>query len=119
MIVDDSRYMRAMLSDILTGDGHHVAGEAENAMEAVELYRRLRPDLVTLDIIMPEVEGMNSIEALKAILLEDVAAKVVIVSSMGQQDIVAEHMEAGARDFIVKPFQPRSVAGAVRRVLEE
>jgi two-component system chemotaxis response regulator CheY len=117
LIVDDSRFMRKMLSDILTGAGHEVVGEAENAKEAIELFKRLKPDLVTLDIIMPEVEGVNAISALKDMINGDPQAKVVMVSAMGQEQVVEECIRAGAEDFIVKPFQPSNVAHVVREVL--
>ena len=93
-------------------------GEAENAEEAVELYERLKPDLVTLDIIMPEIEGTDAISALKAMVRVNPKARVVIVSAMGQQEVIEECIQAGARDFIVKPLQPSNVAGVVESVLD-
>ncbi len=118
MIVDDSKFTRKMLSDILTEKGHQIVGEAENAEEAVELYERLKPDLVTLDIIMPEVEGTDAISALKAMIRVNPKARVVIVSAMGQQEVVEECIQAGARDFIVKPIQPSNVVGVVESLLK-
>ncbi len=118
MIVDDSKFTRKMLSDILTEKGHQIVGEAENAEEAVELYERLKPDLVTLDIIMPEIEGTDAISALKAMIRVNPKAKVVIVSAMGQQEVVEECIQAGAIDFIVKPLQPSNVAGVVESLLK-
>ncbi len=106
-----------MLSDILTEKGHQIVGEAENAEEAVELYERLKPDLVTLDIIMPEIEGTDAICALKAMVRVNPKARVVIVSAMGQQEVIEECIQAGAKDFIVKPLQPSNVAGVVESVL--
>ncbi len=117
MIVDDSKFTRKMLSDILTEKGHQIVGEAENAEEAVELYSRLKPDLVTLDIVMPEVEGTDAISALKAMKRVNPKARVVMVSAMGQQEVVEECIQAGAIDFIVKPIQPSNVAGVVESVL--
>ncbi len=117
MIVDDSKFTRKMLSDILTERGHQIIGEAENAKEAVELYERLKPDLVTLDIIMPEVEGTDTICALKAMKKVNPKVRVVIVSAMGQQEVVEECIQAGAKDFIVKPIQPSNVAGVIESVL--
>ncbi len=117
MIVDDSKFTRKMLSDILIEKGHQIIGEAENAKEAVELYERLKPDLVTLDIIMPEVEGTDTISALKAMKKVNPKVRVVIVSAMGQQEVVEECIQAGAKDFIVKPIQPSNVAGVVESVL--
>jgi two-component system chemotaxis response regulator CheY len=119
LIVDDSIFMRKMLSDILVKEGHQIVGEAENAREAIELYKKIKPDLVTLDIIMPEVEGLDAISSLKAMIKVKAQAKVVMVSAMGQEDVVSECMEAGAKDFIVKPFKPSNVAGVVKNVLKE
>lgn len=119
LIVDDSKFMRHMLSDILTGEGHEIVGEAENAMEAAELYKMLKPDLVTLDIIMPEVEGTDAVSALKTMIRANPLAKVVMVSAMGYEEVVDECIQAGAKDFIVKPFQPSDVAGVVKTVLED
>jgi two-component system chemotaxis response regulator CheY len=117
LIVDDSNFMRKMLSDILSEEGHQIVGEAENAKEALELYSRLNPDLVTLDIIMPEVEGVDAISALKEIIHVDPKAKVVMISAMGQEQVVEECIHAGARDFIVKPFQPSDVAQVVNEAI--
>ena len=118
MIVDDSKFTRKMLSDILAEEGHQIVGEAENAEEAVELSERLKPDLVTLDTIMPEIEGTDAICALKEMVKTDPKAKVIMVSAMGQQDVVEECIQAGARDFIVKPFQPSNIAGEVESGLK-
>ncbi len=119
LIVDDSKFMRKTLSDILTEEGHRIVGEAENAREATELYIKLRPDLVTLDIIMPEVEGADAISALREMIEADPKARVVMISAMGQEEVVEECIRAGARDFIVKPFQPSDIAGVVKDVLKE
>ena len=119
LIVDDSKFMRKMLSDILTEEGHQVVGEAENAWEAVEFYKKYKPDLVTLDIIMPKVEGIDAISALKGMLKISPQAKVIVVSAMGQEEIVEEFIQAGAKDFIVKPFQPSRVVGVVKDVLRK
>ena len=118
MVVDDARFSRKMLSDILVEEGHEIVVEAENAGEAVEFYEKLNPDVVTMDIVMPEVGGIDSISALKAMVKADPKAKVVIVSGMGQQETVEEFMNAGAKDFIVKPFQPSNIADVVASVLE-
>ena len=117
LIVDDSKFMRKMLSDILTGKGHQIVGEAENAREATEFYRQLKPDLVTLDIIMPEVAGVDSLSALQEMQKANPHVKVVMVSAVGQDEVVDECIRAGAKDFIVKPFQPSSVTGVVKSVL--
>ena len=117
LIVDDSKFMRKMLSDILTGEGHEIVGEAENAKEATELYSRLKPDLVTLDIVMPEVEGEDAFSALKAMIEQNSKASVVIVSAMGQDQVMKECIEAGAKYFIAKPFQSDNVAQVVKSAL--
>jgi len=119
LIVDDSKFMRKMISYILTEEGHQIVGEAENAKEATELYSILKPDLVTLDIIMPEVEGVDAISALKGMIKADPKARVVMVSAMGQEEVVEECIQAGARDFVIKPFQSSYVAGVVNDVLKE
>jgi two-component system chemotaxis response regulator CheY len=119
LVVDDSKFMRKMLSDILTEEGYQVVGEAENAWEAVEFYKKFKPDLVTLDIIMPKVEGTDAISALKGMIRFSRQAKVVVVSAMGQEEVVKEFIQAGAKDFIVKPFQPSRVAGVVKDVLKK
>ncbi len=118
LIVDDSKFMRKILSDILTEEGHQIVGEAENAREATEFYSKLKPDLVTLDIIMPEVEGADAISALREMIEADPKARVVMVSAVGQEEVVEECIRAGARDFIVKPFQASDVAGVVKDVLK-
>lgn len=114
LIVDDAAFMRMMLKDILTKNGYEVCGEAENGAKALEKYRELKPDLVTMDITMPEMDGIS---ALKAIRAEDSASKVVMCSAMGQQAMVIEAIQAGARDFIVKPFQADRVLEAVKKVI--
>jgi len=106
--------MRTMIGDILTQAGLDVVGEAESGTEAVAKYKALRPDLVTMDIIMPEMGG---IEAVKQITQLDPAARILMCSAMGQQALVQEALQAGARDFVVKPFQPSRVLEAVQRVL--
>ena len=118
LVVDDALFMRKMLSDILVKDGHRVVGEAENAKEAVTLYKKLKPDVMTLDMVMPEVDKMNSLQAIQEILALDQGAKIVMVSAMGQQELVVQSIRAGAKDFIVKPFEPKQVTDAVRRLLE-
>jgi two-component system chemotaxis response regulator CheY len=106
--------MRTMVSDILSQAGFTVVGEAENGKQAVEKYQQLKPDLVTMDIIMPEMGG---IEAVKKITQIDPGARILMCSAMGQQALVQEALQAGARDFVVKPFQPSRVLEAVQRVL--
>ena len=119
LVVDDAIFMRKIITDILVKDGHKVVGEAENPCEAVSLYKKLKPDLVTMDIVMPEIEGMDAMKAVKAICAMDKDAKIIMVSAMGQQELVVEAIQAGAKDFIVKPFQPSRVTEAVARFLKE
>ena len=103
-----------MVGDILTQAGFEVVGEAESGLEAVERYKELRPDLVTMDIVMPEMGG---IDAVREIVKIDPEARVLMCSAMGQQALVVEAIQAGAKDFVVKPFQPSRVLEAVQRVL--
>ncbi|WP_017187654.1 response regulator [Alkalibacillus haloalkaliphilus] len=114
LIVDDAAFMRMMIKDILEKNDYVIVGEAENGQEAVEQYKELKPDLVTLDITMPE---KNGIEALKEIMSEDSNAKVVMCSAMGQQAMVIDAIQAGAKDFIVKPFQADRVLEAIGKAL--
>ncbi len=114
LLVDDAAFMRMMLKDILTKNGYNVVGEAENGAIAIEKYRELRPDLIILDITMPQVDG---IQAAKAIKSEFPDALIVMCSAMGQQAMVVESIQAGARDFIVKPFQSDRVLSAIEKVL--
>ncbi len=114
LICDDAIFMRSMIADILKQAGFEVVGEAETGAEAVERYRELKPDLVTMDIVMPDMGG---IDAVRQIVAEDPDAKVLMCSAMGQQALVIEAIQAGARDFVVKPFQPSRVLEAVQRVL--
>ena len=116
LICDDSNFMRMMIKDALTRNGYKIIGEAANGKEAIEKYKELTPDLVLLDITMPEMDG---IDALKEILKYDSNAKIIMCSAMGQQSSVAESMELGAKDFIVKPFQPSRLIEAVKKVLGE
>lgn len=114
LIVDDAAFMRMMIKDILTKNGYEVAGEAENGVVAVKKYGELQPDLVLMDITMPEKDG---IQALKEIKAADAGAKVIMCSAMGQQAMVIEAIQSGARDFIVKPFQADRVIEAVKKVV--
>lgn len=114
LIVDDAKFMRMTLANMLANGGHEVVGEAENGREAVELFHQLKPDLVTMDITMPEMSG---IEAVKAIKSDYHDAKMIICSAMGQQKMVVEAIEAGAKDFIIKPFDEARVLEAIDRVL--
>lgn len=114
LIVDDAAFMRMMIKDILSKNGYEVVGEAENGLKAVEKYKELTPDLTLMDITMPEMDGIQAVKNIKAI---DGAAKIVMCSAMGQQAMVIESIQAGARDFIVKPFQAERVLEAVRKVI--
>ena len=114
LICDDAAFMRMMIKDILTKNGYNVVGEAENGAKAVEKYNELKPDLVLMDITMPEMDG---IQALKKIKEGDSSALVIMCSAMGQQAMVIESIQAGAKDFIVKPFQADRVIEAVKKVV--
>ncbi len=114
LICDDATFMRMMIKDILTKNGYEVVGEAENGAVAVSKYNELKPDLVIMDITMPEMDG---IEAVKNIKTGDPNAKVIMCSAMGQQAMVIEAIQAGAKDFIVKPFQAERVLEAVKKVI--
>jgi two-component system chemotaxis response regulator CheY len=114
LIVDDAAFMRMMIKEILTKNGFVVVGEASDGVQAVDKYKELKPDLVTMDITMPEMDG---IQALKEIRKLDNAAKVIMCSAMGQQAMVIDAIQAGARDFIVKPFQADRVIEAIRKTV--
>ncbi len=114
LVCDDAAFMRMMIKDILTKNGYNVAGEAENGAKAVEKYKELTPDLVLMDITMPEMDGL---QALKEIRKMDANAKIIMCSAMGQQAMVIESIQNGAKDFIVKPFQAERVLEAVKKVV--
>lgn len=114
LICDDAAFMRMMIKDILTKNGYNVAGEAENGLKAVEKYNELKPDLVLMDITMPNMDGL---EALKAIKSYDSEAKVVMCSAMGQESMVIDAIKSGAKDFIVKPFKPDRIIKTVSSIL--
>ena len=114
LICDDAAFMRMMIKDILTKNGYNIAGEAENGAKAVEKYNELKPDLVLMDITMPEMDG---IQALKKIKETDPNDSVIMCSAMGQQAMVIESIQSGAKDFIVKPFQADRVLEAVQKVV--
>ncbi len=114
LICDDAAFMRMMIKDILSKNGYEIAGEAENGAKAVEKYNETKPDLVLMDITMPEMDG---IQALKAIRELDSSACVIMCSAMGQQAMVIEAIQSGAKDFIVKPFQAERVLEAVKKVV--
>ena len=114
LICDDAAFMRMMIKDILSKNGYTVVGEAENGAVGVDKYKELKPDLVLMDITMPEMDG---IQALKAIKAADPGANVIMCSAMGQQAMVIESIQSGAKDFIVKPFQADRVIEAVKKVV--
>ena len=114
LIADDAVFMRIILKDMLVKSGYEVCGEAANGYQAVDKYKELKPDLVTLDITMPELDGMG---ALKEIIAFDPGAKVVMCSAMGQKKFVLDAIQAGAVDFIVKPFQASKVLEIIRRII--
>ena len=119
LVVDDALFMRKMLIDILNKEGFEVCGEAENGKQAIEQYQQLKPDLVTMDIVMPKMEEIDGIGAVKEIMKADPKAKIIMVSAMGQHVLVVEAIQAGAKDFITKPFQPSRVTEALKRLLGE
>ncbi|HBT20142.1 MAG TPA: two-component system response regulator [Peptococcaceae bacterium] len=113
LVVDGAAFMRMMLKDILTKNGYEVVGEAANGNEAVEKYRELKPDVVTMDITMPEKDGITAVREIMAL---DSNARIIMCSAMGQQAMVMEAIQAGAKDFIVKPFQQERVIQALQKV---
>lgn len=114
LIVDDAAFMRMMIKDVLTKNGFQVVGEAENGAKAIERYKELKPALTIMDITMPEVDGIQAVKEIKKF---DSAAKIIMCSAMGQQAMVIEAIQAGAKDFIVKPFQADRVIEAVKKVI--
>ncbi|WP_027414606.1 response regulator [Aneurinibacillus terranovensis] len=114
LIVDDAAFMRMMIKEILSKNGFNVVGEASDGSQAVEQYKELKPDLVTMDITMPEMDGITALKEIKKI---DASAKVIMCSAMGQQAMVIDAIQAGAKDFIVKPFQADRVLEAIKKTL--
>jgi two-component system chemotaxis response regulator CheY len=114
LVCDDAIFMRTMISDILSQAGFEIVGEAESGVQAVEKYKVLKPDLVTMDIVMPDMGG---IEAVREICKDDPDAKILMCSAMGQQALVVVSIQGGAKVFVVKPFLPSRVLEAVQRVL--
>ncbi|KGX93162.1 chemotaxis protein CheY [Pontibacillus halophilus JSM 076056 = DSM 19796] len=114
LIVDDAAFMRMMVKDILTKNGFEVVGEAQDGAQAVEKYKELTPDLVTMDITMPEMDGIAALKEIKAMNPD---AKIIMCSAMGQQAMVIDAIQAGAKDFIVKPFQADRVIEAITKAL--
>lgn len=113
LIVDDSSFMRNILKDILTDGGYTIAGEASDGKQALELYRKLRPDIVTMDIVLPDKSG---IDVVKEIRKTDSNAKIVMVTALGQQQLVSEAISAGASDFITKPFQREKILEVIKKL---
>lgn len=114
LIADDLSFMRMIQKEILTEKGYTVAGEASDGLEAVEKFKTLRPDLVLLDITMP---NMNGLEAMRKIFTIDPGAKVIMCSALGQQNLIVEAIKAGVKDFIVKPFKPERILSAIEKAL--
>jgi two-component system chemotaxis response regulator CheY len=119
LIIDDALFMRNLIKDILTRAGFEVCGEADNALEGVEKYKQLRPDLVTLDVVMPRMEELDGITAVKDILKFDPQAKIVIISALGERKLIQEALSYGAKDYLVKPFTAENLVRIVRHVLRE
>jgi len=115
MLVDDAAFMRMMLKDILSSNGYEIVGEAENGAVAVEKYIDLRPEITIMDITMPEMDGLKAVKEIRA---KDSGAKIIMCSAMGQQAMVIEAIQSGAKDFVVKPFQPDRVLEAVAKALK-
>jgi two-component system, chemotaxis family, chemotaxis protein CheY len=118
MIVDDAIFMRQMLAKILIAEGFEICAEASCATEAVEKYKTIKPDLVTMDIVMPMMEELDGIGAVREIIKIDPEARIIICSVMGQQSLVVEAIRAGAKDFVTKPVQPIRLLEAVKNILK-
>lgn len=116
LIVDDAAFMRMTIKKMVEAHGHVVVGEAENGVEAIKKYQELRPDIILLDITMPEMNGVDAMRALKGL---DAGVKVIICSAMGQQAMVAQTIQAGAKDFIVKPFVEERLMASIDKVLSK
>lgn len=114
LIVDDLAFIKLIIRDTLEKTGFVVAGEASNGLEAVELYKRLKPDIVLMDITMPRMDG---IQALTEIIKFDKTARIIMCSALGQQKLIIQSIQLGAKDFIVKPFKPERIVGAIKKAL--
>ncbi|WP_010477633.1 response regulator [Thermococcus zilligii] len=114
LIADDALFARVLLRKMLTDEGHEVVGEASTGREAVEKYAGLRPDIVTLDIIMPDMDGITTLRKIKEI---DPKARVIMITSVDSEKRVVECIEAGALGYIIKPFEPSQVLSEIKRVL--
>lgn len=116
LLADDALFMREMIREIIEPEGFEVVGEASNGVEAVDRFREFQPDVITMDIVMPKLSG---IDAVLQIVELDPSARIVMCSALGQEALVTEALKAGASDFIVKPFKPEDVLGTLARVLEK
>ena len=116
LVADDASFMRQMIREIVEEAGHEVVAEASDGVEAIEQFKKHHPDVVTMDIVMPRRSG---IDAVKGIIEVDPTACVVMCSALGQETLVQEALQAGARDFIVKPFKPDAVTATLRKVIEK
>jgi two-component system chemotaxis response regulator CheY len=116
LIADDASFMRQMIRDIIEPEGYEVVGEASDGVEVVDKFRKLRPDLVMMDIVMPKRSGIDAVRTIKA---EDANATIVMCSALGQETLVMEAIQAGAKDFIVKPFKPDAVVQTLAKVIEK
>lgn len=114
LIVDDAAFMRMMIKDVLTKNGFNVIGEAEDGVKAIERYKELQPGLTIMDITMPEMDGIQAVKEIKKFNPD---ARIIMCSAMGQQAMVIEAIQAGAKDFIVKPFQADRIIEAVKKVI--
>jgi len=114
LIVDDAKFMRTLVRDALTKAGHEIVGEAENGNQAIELYKNLKPDLVTMDITMREKDGLD---AASEILKSDNRARIIMVTALGQEDLLARAIKMGVKDFVVKPFPPERLQQAAAKAL--
>ncbi len=114
LVVDDAKFMRTLVKDALTSAGHEIVGEAENGVQAVKLFGDLKPDLVTMDITMREKDGL---EAAGEILKKDGSARIIMVTALGQEDLLARAIKMGVKDFVVKPFPPERLQQAAAKAL--
>ncbi|WP_144510042.1 response regulator [Bacillus sp. FJAT-22090] len=116
LVVDDAIFMRTTIKRMLEEHQFEVIGEASNGLEAIDMYKKLLPDVVTMDITMP---GMTGIDAVKAIMAEYPHAKIVMVTALGQQKLIVDALESGAKDFITKPFNPDQIVQVLHNVTAE
>ena len=116
LIADDASFMRQMIRDIIEPEGYEIVGEASDGVEVVEKFRKLRPDLVMMDIVMPKRSGIDAVRTIRS---EDATATIVMCSALGQETLVMEAIQAGAKDFIVKPFKPDAVLQTLAKVIEK